>query len=97
MRNDLRTRFFLLGCAAVWLGCASVRAQSPFSARVLADGLKEPHGVAIHPVTGDIYVSEKGSGKILILKNGRTESALAPDWAVSTNLPRWAISTQIPR
>jgi hypothetical protein len=64
--------------------------------RVLAEGLQEPHGVAIHPVTGDIYVSEKGSGRIVVLKNGKAESALVPGWTVSTVLPRWAISEQIP-
>jgi hypothetical protein len=69
--------------------------QATLSVRVLADGLKEPHGVAIHPITGDIYVAEKGSGRILVLKNGKMESALVSGWAVSTNLPRWAISSQM--
>ena len=97
MRNDLRSRFFLLGCAAVWLAGADAWGQQSFTVRVLADGLKEPHGVAVHPATGDIYVSEKGGGRILVLKNGKMEPALAPGWSVSTNLPRWAITLQIPR
>ncbi len=72
-------------------------AQLSFTSRVLADGLKEPHGVAVHPVTGDIYVAEKGSGRIVVLKNGKPESALAAGWTVSTNLPRWGVTTQIPK
>lgn len=96
MRNPLRSRFFRLGCAAVVLWGADARGQAPFSVRVLAEGLQEPHGVAVHPVTGDIYVSEKGSGRILVLKNGKMEPALAAGWIVSNALPRWAITPQIP-
>ena len=96
MRNPLRSRFFRLGCAAAMLWGADVRGQAPFSVRVLAEGLQEPHGVAVHPVTGDIYVSEKGSGRILVLKNGKMEPALAAGWTVTNALPRWAITPQIP-
>ena len=97
MRNTLRIWTLRLACAAVLLGGAGARGQATLSVRSLADGLQEPHGVAIHPVTGDIYVSEKASGRILVLKNGKMEPALTPDWAVSTNLPRWAISAQMPQ
>lgn len=97
MRSILQFRWVPLACAAVWLWSGAARAQS-LKVRVLAEGLQEPHGVAIHPATGDIYVSEKASGRILVLKGGgRPEPALAANWAVSTNLPRWAISDQIPR
>ncbi len=97
MRNELRFRCVLLGCAAALLvGGAEVRAQGAFQKRVLAEGLKEPHGVAVHPVTGDVYVSEKGSGRILILKGGKMEPALAAGWTVSNELPRWAVSEQVP-
>lgn len=41
-------------------------------------------------------MSGKGSGRILVLKNGKPESALTPDWTVSDVLPRWAISQQMP-
>ena len=96
MRNNLRIWFFPMVCAGMLFFGGSVWGQNPFRVRVLADGLKEPHGVAIHPTTGEIYVSERGTGRILVLKNGRMESALAPDWIVSTNLPRWAITEQTP-
>jgi len=65
--------------------------------RVLAEGLKEPHGVAIHPETGDIYVSEMGTGQIRIFKNGQMAPALAPGWVVTNDLPRWAITPEVPR
>ena len=98
MRIPFRIWTFGAGCAALLLATASVRGQATLNVRTLADGLKEPWGVAVHPGTGDIYVSEKGSGQILVLKDGagRPASALASAWTVSTNLPRWAISSQIP-
>jgi hypothetical protein len=96
MRNDLHTWLSRLACAAVFLWGAEARAQSTLSVRSLAEGLQEPTGVAVHPVTGDIYVSEKATGKILVLKNGKMEPALAPNWVVTNVLPRWAITTQIP-
>ncbi|HAL91522.1 MAG TPA: hypothetical protein DCM68_00655 [Verrucomicrobia bacterium] len=82
-------------CTAFLLWAAGAQGQA-FSIRVLAEGLQEPTGVAVHPATGEIYVSEKGTGKILVLKNGRPEPALAAGWTVSSNLPKWAISAQVP-
>ena len=97
-RSHLRVFVCRMVCATVWLGGVSAQAApATFTARVLAEGLKEPHGVAIHPATSNIYVSEKASGQILMLKNGKMESALAPNWRVSTNLPRWAINAQMSR
>ena len=95
MQSRVRTWCLAAGWAATTLCGAAAQAQT-LSIRVLAEGLQEPSGVAIHPVTRDIYVAEKGSGRILVLKNGRPEPALAPGWSVSTNLPRWAISPQVP-
>ena len=90
-------RAFLFPAALVLALCpaAGVRAQT-LSIRSLAEGLQEPSGVAIHPASGDVYVAEKASGRILVLKNGKTESALAPGWTVSNALPRWAVSPQMP-
>ncbi len=95
MRNGFRFRLFPVLCAATLCWAAGARGQT-LSVCSLADGLQEPFGTAIHPATGDIYVSEQGSGRILVLKNGKPESALAPDWTVSDVLPRWAISQQMP-
>ena len=95
MRNGFPARMLAAGCLVlgVWTGAAQ---GQTLNSRILASGLQEPSGVAIHPATGDIYVSEKASGQILVLKNGKPESALASGWTVSNVLPRWAISEQIP-
>ncbi len=96
MRSCLRFGW-LVGTGALFLAGAVGAWGQTLRIRALAEGLQEPRGVALHPVTGDIYVSEAGSGRILVLKGGgRPEPALAPGWAVSTNLPRWAISSQMP-
>lgn len=95
MRNGLRVWLIPLACAAAFAWAAEAAGQT-LSVRALAEGLQEPSGAAVHPVTGDVYVSEQGSGRILVLKNGRPEPALAPGWTVSAELPRWAISDDMP-
>jgi hypothetical protein len=97
MRTPLRFKFLRAGFAVVLLWGAGARGQTTFHVRVLAEGLQEPQGVAIHPATGDIYVAERGRGRILVLKNGTWQSALASNWTVSANVPRWAITPQMPR
>ena len=100
----MRRRFlarFVLAASLVWLAgtrAAPGAVAATLKVKVLAEGLQEPHGVALHPVTGDIYVAEKASGQIKVLKAGGAPApALAPGWTVSTNLPRWAYSAQMPR
>jgi hypothetical protein len=99
MWNPIRNRVFLMaGAACLALAAAAAAQQSAtLTVRTLAEGLQQPHGVAIHPRTGEIYFSELASGRIMVLRNGRPESALAPGWTVSQNLPRWAISDAVPR
>ncbi len=83
------------GLALLWMG--AVATAQDLVTRVIADGLKEPMGVALHPDGNLIYISEKGSGRILAMKpGGRPEPVLAAEWSVSTNLPRWAFSDRIP-
>ncbi len=97
MRSCFRARIFLMaGCVALAVPPAVRAQQAALTVRPLAEGLQRPHGVAIHPQTGDIYVSERGSGRIVVLRNGRPEPALAPGWTVSEDLPRWAISDSMP-
>lgn len=99
MRRSIRIRIFQMACAAClgWVASAQGQGQAAtLTVRVLAEGLKEPYGVAIHPATSNIFVSEQGSGRIVMLKNGQAESALASGWTVSNVLPRWAISERIP-
>ena len=95
MRNGFRIGLFPVACAAVLAWTVGAAGQT-LTVRSLADGLQEPSGTAVHPVSGDVYVAEKGSGRILVLKNGRPEPALAAGWTVSEILPRWAISADMP-
>lgn len=84
-------------CAAFLLCTAAARGQTPsrFGMRPVADGLNEPRGVAIHPVTREIYVSELATGQILVFRNGSMVPALEPGWTVSEDLPRWAITPRV--
>lgn len=98
MRNRIRARAFLMAGAACLAAAAVAHAQSAtLTIRTLAEGLQQPHGVAVHPRTGEIYFSELASGRIMVLRNGRPEPALRPGWTVSADLPRWAISDAVPR
>ncbi|MGB4047815.1 MAG: hypothetical protein WBL24_06585, partial [Kiritimatiellia bacterium] len=56
------------GLALLWMG--AVATAQNLVTRVIADGLKEPMGVALHPDGSLIYISEKGSGRILAMKPG---------------------------
>ncbi len=97
MRNPIRSRAWLTGAAVCLAGGLTAAAQSAtLSVRTLVDGLSQPHGVAIHPQTGEVYVSELGTGRIVVIRNGRAEPALVPGWTVSEELPRWAISAAVP-
>jgi hypothetical protein len=95
MRNGFRIRLLPTVCAA-GLAWAAGAAGQTLSIRSLAEGLQDPVGAAVHPISGEVYVAERGSGRILVVKNGRPESALAPNWTVSEMLPRWAISPDMP-
>ncbi len=88
-----------LAVALIVAGAWEVRAQGfgPFSVRTVLEGLQQPHGVAIHPVTREVYVSEMGAGRIVVVRNNRAEPLLAADWSMSESLPRWAISDEVPR
>lgn len=42
-----------------------------FSMEVIATGLTQPDGLAVHPLTGEVYVSEETKGRISVLRGGR--------------------------
>jgi len=101
MRRTYRFRFlqmastvFLFLCAA---SMAHAKIERSLTVKVLAEGLNEPHGVAVHPETGDIYVAERGNGQIRVFKNGQMSPALASGWVVTNELPRWAITPEVPK
>lgn len=85
-------------CAAAALGfAAAAYAQIPqLTVKTLADGLRAPGGVAVHPVSGHVYASETDSGRILDLSAGKSD-ALPGGWTVEADtLPRWAVTEQMP-
>ena len=47
-----------------------------FKVDVMAEGLKAPDGLAIHPLSGDIYFTEEDASRILRLHGGRSESVI---------------------
>ena len=87
----------LLPAALALLAALPSFAQAPrMTVRPLADGLRSPVGVAVHPVSGHVYVSEADSGRILDISASKA-SALPDGWSVSTEyLPKWAISDAMP-
>ena len=91
-----RARVGLLAGMAWLAGAGASWGQYSFSTKTLAEGLQQPHGVAVDPRNGDVYVSEMGSGRIAAIRNGRAEPALAAGWTVAEDLPRWAIAEDMP-
>ncbi len=63
-----------------------------FKARIVAEGLNSPDGIAIHPLSGEVYVSEEEGAKIDVIRNGRAVPALEPDWYVVDDLPGWLLA-----
>lgn len=109
-RSGTRGRGLLLGLVATALlllpagradttsaGRPLDRIVGDFEAVVLAEGLVSPDGLAVHPLTGELYVSEEDAGRISVIRNGRPQSALRADWYVDDRLPTWAISEARPR
>ncbi|MEM7391851.1 MAG: hypothetical protein AAF492_05835 [Verrucomicrobiota bacterium] len=68
-------------------------------ASTVINGLNRPDGLALHPATGDLYVSEKGSGRIRVIRpDGRTETVIGPNgWQVHEAIESWAITPSRPR
>ena len=63
-------------------------------ANVLARGLQNPDGIAVHPQTQAIYVSERGAGRISVIQNGTAVPVTTSGWTVEDNLPDWAPTSQ---
>jgi hypothetical protein len=98
MRKSIQAagRWLAVVAGLGWVAEADAQRISAFTVRPLAEGLQQPYGVAVHPGTGEIYVSELGANRIVVLRNNRPEPALPAGWTVSEELPRWAISARVP-
>ena len=71
--------------------------DSVFDMRVLVEGLQQPDGLAVHPGSGELYVSEESAGRINVIRNGRAQHVVGPTIAVKDDLPDWAVTRERPR
>ena len=90
-------RLGVWAAAAAAVALAATAAGETANVRAIASGLKEPTGVALHPGTGDIYVTESGTGRVLRIPagGGSPTPVLADEWVVSRDIPRWAVTEQV--
>ena len=91
--RTLRRAALAAVCALAALPAAAQ--QNPMTVSTLADNLPGVYGVARHP-DGTVYATQLDAGRIVAIRNGRAEDALAPGWTVSEDLPRWAIKEDMP-
>lgn len=63
-------------CTLSLLALASVASAQDVKFETVLDGLDNPCGVAVHPKTGTIYVSDSGAGKIIRIVKGKPEEVV---------------------
>lgn len=86
------------------LACAGLRGEAEeagtattrYQTTELAVGLQAPGGLARHPASGEIYVSEEAAGRISVLR-GHTAVPVIETFAVDTNLPAALLRGERPR
>ena len=66
------------------------RIKGDVSAYVIQDGLSSPDGLAIHPQSGEIYVTEEQAGQVSVIRNGERHVVIDRGWQVEDDLPAWA-------
>jgi|GEM_PF-1627904 len=59
---------------------------------VVAHGLQEPAGMALDPLSGLLYVAERGGGRISVVHEREVHPVLEQDFQVSDVLPHWMTS-----
>lgn len=73
------------------------RITGQFDARVIATGLSSPDGLAVNPLTGELYVSEEAAGRISVIRNGKAVPVIERNFTVVDDLPEWAVTDYKPR
>lgn len=68
-----------------------------FQLSVYATGLDQPDGLALHPESGELYVSEERAGRISVIRNGRPEPVITSGFRVRDNLSAESIDSEHPR
>ncbi len=87
---------------AGWFAAAPVFSErlplkGEYDVDVLARGLQGPDGIAIHPITKDIYVAESKANRVAVIRNGAAAPVVESGWSVPEPVPNWAISKAKPR
>lgn len=65
------------------------------SSKVLVSGLQGPAGMAVHPLTGNIYVAEKKGNRISVIKGGSASPVISTGWTMDPQIPLWLVSRQL--
>lgn len=63
-------------CTLSLLALSSVVLAQDVKFETVLDGLDNPCGLAVHPKTGTVYVSDSGAGKIIRIVNGKPEDVV---------------------
>lgn len=68
-----------------------------FDVSVAAQGLEQPDGLALHPVSGELYVSEEAAGRISVIRDGRAIPVVSSTFPVGGEVPDYLITAERPR
>ena len=99
LRVLIYSLFIALGVCTGWAEKVS-GVSGEFEASVFAKGLSEPDGLAVHFESGDVYIAEKGAGRISVVTEGGAKSTVVESgglWSIDPEWPRWMISEGRPK
>ncbi len=83
-------------CALAETSGAISRVTGNVDATLVADGLVTPEAMALHPVTGDVYVVEKTPGRVTRIRAGKVETVVQKGFTIVDDLPPWALTAKYP-
>jgi len=64
----------------------------------VADGLQEPEGLSLDRESGDLYVAERGAGRVSVIRDGTRTTVIETGWTVDEDsIPAWAVTPDTPR
>lgn len=89
-------------CFAAQSVCAGIhdspsrRIKGNFTGYVYCSGLRSPDGLAFHPTTGELYVSEEVAGRISVIRDHEPVTVIQDEFEVVGAIPSWAITSKKP-
>lgn len=86
----------LAGCLSHSRALADEEAFPEFEQSVYAEGLEQPDGLAINPLSGELYVSEESAGRICVIRNGRPKPVVTDGFRVRGEVPASLLSAERP-